>query len=73
MQIHNIVIEKTIEMEEVMQIGLEVFSDVAKLKLWLNTPNFSLGNLKPIELLKDSYGKEKVINELTKINHGIFI
>lgn len=60
-------------MAEVMQIGLEVFGDAERLKLWLNTPNFALGNLKPVELLKDSYGKEKVINELTKINHGIFI
>lgn len=63
--------EKIIEMAEVTNIGLEVFGDISKFKLWLNTPNFALGMLKPIELLKDSYGKEMVLSELTRINHGI--
>jgi len=63
--------EKIIEMAEVTNVGLDVFGDMEKFKLWLDTPNFSLGNLKPIELLKDSYGKEMVISELTRINYGI--
>lgn len=63
--------EKIIEMAEVTNIGLEVFGDISKFKLWLDTPNFALGMLKPIELLKDSYGKEMVLSELTRINHGI--
>ncbi len=65
--------EKIIEMAEVTKIGLDVFEDMDKLKMWLNTPNYSLGKLKPIELLKDSYGKEMVIGELTRINHGILV
>jgi putative toxin-antitoxin system antitoxin component (TIGR02293 family) len=63
--------EKIIEMAEVTNVGLDVFGDMAKFKLWLNTPNFALGNLKPIDLLRDSYGKEMVIGELTRINYGI--
>lgn len=63
--------EKIIEMAEVTNVGLDVFGDMEKFKLWLTTPNFSLGNLKPLELLKDSYGKELVISELTRINYGI--
>lgn len=63
--------EKIIEMAEVTNVGLDVFGDMEKFKLWLDTPNFSLGNLKPIDLLKDSYGKEMVISELTRINYGI--
>ena len=63
--------EKIIEMAEVTHEGLEVFGDPDKFRLWLETPNFSLGNLKPIELLKDSYGKEMVMGELVRINHGI--
>ena len=63
--------EKIIEMAEVTNIGLDVFGDMEKFKLWLDTPNFSLGNLKPIELLRDSYGKEMVVSELTRINYGI--
>jgi putative toxin-antitoxin system antitoxin component (TIGR02293 family) len=65
--------EKIIEMAEVTKVGLDVFGEMEKFKLWLETPNFSLGNLKPMELLKDSYGKELVISELTRINYGILV
>ena len=65
--------ERIIEMAEVTKIGLDVFDNIEKFKLWLNTPNYSLGNLTPMELLKDSYGKEMVVTELTRINHGIFL
>jgi putative toxin-antitoxin system antitoxin component (TIGR02293 family) len=63
--------EKIIEIAEVTILGLEVFMDAEKFKLWLETPNYALGNLKPYDLLKDSYGKEMVIGELTRIDHGI--
>lgn len=65
--------EKIIEMAEVTNVGLDVFGDMDKFKLWLDTPNYSLENMKPIELLKDSYGKELVIAELTRINYGILV
>ena len=65
--------EKIIEMAEVTSVGLDVFGDLSKFKLWLDTPNFALGNMKPMELLKDSYGKELIICELTRINHGILV
>lgn len=65
--------EKIIEMAEVTKVGLDVFGDMEKFELWLITPNFALGNFKPKELLKDSYGKELVISELTRISHGILV
>lgn len=65
--------EKIFELAEVTQLGNEVFDDEATFYSWLNVPSFALGNLKPIELLKDSYGKEMVINELHKIDYGIFV
>ena len=65
--------EKIIEVAEVTKLGLDVFGSIEKLKLWLDTPSYALGKLKPIELLKDSYGKEMVISELHRINHGIFV
>lgn len=63
--------EKIIEMAEVTNVGLDVFGDMHKFKLWLDTPNFALGNMKPMDLIKDSYGKELVISELIRINYGI--
>lgn len=65
--------EKIIEMAEVAKIGLEVFGSMEKFRLWLSTPNYALGNLPPRELLHDSYGKELVVDELTRINYGILV
>ncbi len=65
--------EKIIEMAEVTNVGIDVFGDMEKFKLWLNTPSIALGNMKPIELIRDSYGKEMVIDELIRIEHGIFV
>ena len=64
--------EKIIEIAEVTNVGVDIFGNLEKFKLWLETPNFALGKLKPIELLSDSYGKELVMGELTRINYGIF-
>lgn len=64
--------EKIIEMAEVTKVGLDVFHDIKKLKLWLYTPCYALRNQKPIDLLADSYGKELVLTELHHINQGIF-
>lgn len=65
--------EKIIELAEVTEVGLDVFGNMEKLKLWLKTPVYALGNFKPKDLLKDSYGKELVIAELNRINHGILV
>ncbi|MEQ8685514.1 MAG: DUF2384 domain-containing protein [Imperialibacter sp.] len=65
--------EKIFGMAEVLDTGVEVFGDLEKLKLWLTTENYSLGSLKPIELLRDSYGKDLVLAELTRIDHGILV
>jgi putative toxin-antitoxin system antitoxin component (TIGR02293 family) len=64
--------EKILELAEVIQLGLEVFGDMESLKRWLDTPVFALGNHKPADLLKDSFGMELVVGELTRIEHGIF-
>jgi putative toxin-antitoxin system antitoxin component (TIGR02293 family) len=63
--------EKIIELAEVIEFGKNVFGDNQKLKLWLETPNFALGKLRPMDLLKYSYGKEMVLTELGRIENGI--
>jgi putative toxin-antitoxin system antitoxin component (TIGR02293 family) len=65
--------EKIIEMSEVIQAGLDLFGDMDSFKLWLDTPNFVLGSIKPVELLKDSYGRGMVVGELTRVSYGIFV
>lgn len=64
--------EKIIELAEVTKLGLEVFDNIEQFKLWLETPNYSLGKQKPIDLLSDSYGKELVVAEIVRIDEGIF-
>ncbi|RYD51155.1 MAG: DUF2384 domain-containing protein [Sphingobacteriales bacterium] len=63
--------EKILEMAEVTMAGLDVFGTMERLKHWLDTPSFALGNLQPLVLLRDSYGKDMVLAELTRISHGI--
>ncbi|OOG76267.1 antitoxin Xre-like helix-turn-helix domain-containing protein [Flavobacterium sp. A45] len=65
--------EKILELAEVTSLGNTVFDTETQFYMWLKTPSFALGNLQPIELLRDSYGKEMVVNELNKIDQGIFV
>ncbi len=65
--------EKIIELAEVTNLGKDIFDSNEKFYTWLNSSSLALDNLKPIELLKDSYGKEMVINELNRIDQGIFV
>lgn len=65
--------EKIMEIAEVVKIGIDFFGNFEKFKLWLETPNFALGNIKPLELLKDSYGIDMLKTELINSEHGIFI
>lgn len=64
--------EKILELGEIFILGQEVFGDAAKFKLWLETPSFALGGVVPSTLLSDSYGQDLLVDELTRIQHGIF-
>lgn len=64
--------EKIIEIAEVALLGNQVFDAPSHFQQWLNTPCYALGSHKPFELLQDSYGKELVLNELNRIDQGIF-
>lgn len=64
--------EKIFELAEVTNFGMEVFGSSEKFYSWLNTPSYALRNHKPVELLRDSYGKEMVMAELNSIEYGIF-
>ena len=64
--------EKIIEITEVTALGLEVFDISNQFYLWLTSPSYALGGHTPKDLLKDSYGKELVMDELHRIDHGVF-
>ena len=51
----------------------DVFKDDKKVSIWLKSPNFALGNVAPVALLDTIPGMEMVLDELGKIEHGVFI
>jgi len=65
--------ERIFELAEVISNGYEVFDNSGDFNLWLNTPSPALANEKPIDLLDTSYGKDLVLAELNRIEHGIFV
>lgn len=59
--------------DEIIAKGIKIFDSEENFKVWLNTPNYGLGEIKPIELLKDPYEIELVDNALEAMSWGNFI
>ncbi|MGB3591669.1 MAG: antitoxin Xre/MbcA/ParS toxin-binding domain-containing protein [Nonlabens sp.] len=64
--------ERILEVVEVCELGMEVFEDSDKFYGWTQDPKPALDYIAPIDLMRDSYGKELVLSELHAIAHGIF-
>lgn len=64
--------EKILEMVELVNRGEAVFGSSEKFNHWMRSPSIALGSNKPFDLIKDSYGRALIIEELHRIEHGIF-
>ncbi len=64
--------ERLFEIAEVFSKGFEVFGDERKFTRWLYKSNASMGGNIPFSLLDTSYGVKLVINEIERIDYGIF-
>ncbi|MBW6458056.1 MAG: DUF2384 domain-containing protein [FCB group bacterium] len=64
--------EKIVGMMEVLERGVDVFGNMEMFKHWLYSTVPAFGDTRPIDLLITSYGRELVLDELTRIEHGIF-
>ena len=64
--------ERVIELARLFTRGAEVFGSLNAFKEWMNNTIVALGNKKPKELLDTSLGIEILIEELGRIEHGIF-
>jgi len=51
--------------------GEEVFDNTDNYIDWLNSENVSLGGIKPIAILDNSFGVNMVKDELIRIEHGV--
>jgi putative toxin-antitoxin system antitoxin component (TIGR02293 family) len=63
--------EKILQITLLYNLGIEVFGNKEKFSAWLETQNLALGNIKPKELLDNSFGIGLLKDELTRIEHGV--
>lgn len=67
-----IVSEQILQIAEVAAKGSEVFDSRDKFLSWMNFPNKALDDKTPMSLLKSKFGTEMVLDELGRIEHGVF-
>lgn len=64
--------DHVLQIAKVYAKSLDVFEDPETTSSWLKQPNIALGNIAPIEYLDTSSGIEIVLDELTRIEYGVF-
>ena len=64
--------EQILQLAEVAARGTEVFGDREQFLEWMNTPSAALADKKPLSLLNSKFGAEMVLDELGRIEHGVF-
>jgi putative toxin-antitoxin system antitoxin component (TIGR02293 family) len=64
--------EQILQVAEVVARGTEVFGDPTRFQLWLHQPNTALAGQTPFSLLCSRFGTEMVLDELGRIEHGVF-
>jgi putative toxin-antitoxin system antitoxin component (TIGR02293 family) len=64
--------ERVIELARVYSRGEEVFGTLDAFREWMSSSVMALGNKRPKEFLDTSMGIEMLIEELGRIEHGIF-
>lgn len=65
--------ERSFRAYRVFRRAVEVLGDEQAARLWLTTPQLSLGEKKPIELLIRDVGAEQVLNTLAGIEDGGYL
>ena len=63
--------EKILEIALLYKKGVEVFGDNERFDSWLNANNVALGNIKPKDLLDNTFGISLLRDEIGRIEYGI--
>ena len=69
---NSVVSEQILKLAEVATRGVEVFGNKDKFINWMNQPCKALANKTPLSLLNSRFGIAMVLDELGRIEHGIF-
>jgi len=64
--------EQVIQIAEVYSRGNEVFASPSNFQEWMNTESLSLGGKRPFELLPSRYGAQMILDEIGKIEFGVY-
>jgi len=64
--------EQVLHIAEVLAKGAEVFKEKKKFLLWLNTPHKVFSSMTPFDMLGSRYGTELVLEELGRIEFGVY-
>ena len=64
--------ERMVEMARLYSRGEEVFGTLQEFRQWMDTALLPFGNKKPKEFLDTSLGIAMIMDELGRIQHGIF-
>ena len=68
---NRVVSEYILHIAEVIARGAEVFEDKDSFLAWLTQPSAALAGQSPRDLLTSRFGTGMVLDELTRIEHGI--
>ena len=69
---NQVVSERILHLAEVAVKGTDVFEDKGRFLAWLHQPSTALAHKAPIDLLKSKFGADMVLEELGRMEHGIF-
>ncbi|MCD6534141.1 MAG: DUF2384 domain-containing protein [Deltaproteobacteria bacterium] len=69
---NSAVSEQVIHIAEALAKGTEVFQEKEKLLLWLNTPHKVFSGKTPFVLLSSRFGTELVLEELGRMEFGVY-
>lgn len=64
--------EKLLLLAEIYQKGIKIFGSIDLFNEWLEEANLQFGNRKPIQILDTFIGYRLIVEELIKIEHGVF-
>lgn len=68
----RIVSEQILQIAEVAAKGSEVLAGRENFLAWMNHPNKALNNKTPMSLLNSKFGADMIMDELGRIEHGVF-
>ena len=59
--------------EQVFSRAVEVLGSLDNARIWLNTPNYAFSYQRPLDYLATFTGSQELLDELGRLQHGVFV